>query len=276
MKLFAHCQRAADVLSTGPWIGLREGALKVRLVSIVVAAGALLAAAVSGASAQTEAEFVNAFAGDWQIHDSSYSRNGQRCQFNLMSEPEEGRYKLENKSCGGAFEQVTRWGIVDGQMIFVAGTDVVATLGGNQRRMTGATSAGEPVILDRAGARGGATQLQSAYQSAGCYYLGFSDSCAAETELSKPSAAEGQPARINVLVNLNVRAEAREDANVVGVVPMNSCVVTEVCATAADGVWCRAQFGERTGWLRKLALRQNRWPIVTFVNQCPPQEGAGG
>src|SRR5690606_3923551 len=141
--------------------------------------------------------------------------------------------------------------------------------GGNQRRMTGATNAGAPVILDRVGVRGNAAQLQAAYQAAGCYYLGFSDRCSAESELSKPVIAEGQPTRINVLVNLNVRAEARDDASIVGVVPMNSCVVTDVCATAADGVWCRAQFGERTGWLRKLALRQNRWPIVTFANQCP-------
>ena len=248
--------------------------MKVRLLSLFVVAGAAWASMASGAAAQTEAEFVRAFAGDWQVHDSVYSRDAQRCQLKLLSEAEEGRYRLENTSCGGEFAQVSRWSIVDGQMILAAGGEVVATLGGNQRRMTGATGSGAPVILDRVGAGGQGSQIQAAYQASGCYYLGFTDRCASESELAKPAAAEGQAARINVIVNLNVRAEARDDASVVGVVPINSCVVTEVCATAADGVWCRAQFGERTGWLRKLALRQNRWPIVTFLNQC--QEDAGG
>jgi hypothetical protein len=37
---------------------------------------------------------------------------------------------------------------------------------------------------------------------------------------------------------------------------------------ASDGPWCRAKFGDTTGWLRKFAIRQNRWPIVTFANSC--------
>ncbi|MEO4000465.1 hypothetical protein [Mesorhizobium sp. CAU 1732] len=40
---------------------------------------------------------------------------------------------------------------------------------------------------------------------------------------------------------------------------------------ATDGAWCRAKFGERTGWMRKLALRQNRRAIVTFEDFCPKQ-----
>ncbi|HWK63640.1 MAG TPA: hypothetical protein VNS34_01795 [Rhizobiaceae bacterium] len=53
--------------------------------------------------------------------------------------------------------------------------------------------------------------------------------------------------------------------------PTQTCVTTELCITSTDGPWCRAKFGERTGWMRKLALRQNRWAIVTFENFCPKQ-----
>jgi SH3-like domain-containing protein len=85
-----------------------------------------------------------------------------------------------------------------------------------------------------------------------------------------PPASEG--ASVQVLVNLNVRAEARDDAEVVGVVPSQTCVTTELCLTATDGAWCCAKFGERTGWMRKLALRQK--PLGhRHLRQLLPQAG---
>lgn len=241
-------------------------ALKIRLLSILALAGAFCAA---DASAQTEAEFVAAFAGEWRIHDEAFAQGVQICRLTLRSEAEEGRYKLDRATCGGELSDVSSWGIADGQMAFFTGEEVAVTLGGTQRRMSGNTKSGAPVILERAGATGPAEQLQAARQAAGCYYLGFTNRCATEADLAKPAqAGTGEPARVNVIVNLNVRAEARDDAGVIGVIPANSCVSTSVCATASDGVWCRAEFGDRNGWLRKLALRQNRWPVVTFLNQC--------
>jgi uncharacterized protein YraI len=82
------------------------------------------------------------------------------------------------------------------------------------------------------------------------------------------SSAPDAEKKINVIVNLNVRAEARDDAGIVGVVPENSCVAVERCLTASDGVWCQAKFGDKDGWIRKVALRQNKWPILTFTNGC--------
>ena len=232
-------------------------------------AGAMWAACVTTASAQTEADFVAAFAGDWQIHDESFAQGVQICRLALRNEAAEGRYKLDRSTCGGELANLSTWGIVEGQMALLAGEEVVVTLGGTQRRMSGNTKSGAPVILERAGATGGAQQLQAAYQASGCYYLGFTNRCAPQSELEKPrAAAEGQPVRVKVVANLNARAEARDDAGIIGVVPANSCVTTSACVTASDGVWCRAEFGDRPGWLRKLALRQNRWPVVTFVNSC--------
>lgn len=244
--------------------------MKLRLLPVSMVAGAILAAGAAGASAQTEADFVAAFSGDWQIYDEGFAQGVQICRLTLRGEAVEGRYKLDRATCGGELAGVSGWGIAGGQMaLFADGAEPVVTLGGTQRRMSGNTKSGAPVILERAGAGGAAEQLQAAYRASGCYYLGFTNRCAAEADLAKPAAASQEaPARVKVIVNLNVRAEARDDANVIGVVPINSCVATSPCVTASDGVWCRAEFGDRAGWLRKLAVRQDRWPVITFLNAC--------
>ncbi len=114
--------------------------------------------------------------------------------------------------------------------------------------------------------------LKAARKASGCYYLGFTKTCADEAQLAKPTVpAGGTGAQVSVLVNLTVRAQARDDANAVGIVTANTCIVTDACVEANDGVWCRARFTDRVGWLRKLALRQGQWPVVTFVNQCAKQ-----
>lgn len=244
--------------------------MKLRLLPVSVVASVIFAAWATGASAQTEADFVAAFSGDWQIHDEGFAQGGQTCRMTLSGEAVESRYKLDRASCGGELAEVSGWGIAGGQMaLFAGGDEPVVTLGGTQRRMSGSTISGAPVILERAGAGAPAEQLQAAYRASGCYYLGFTNRCAAKADLAKPaSVSQETRARVKVIVNLNVRAEAREDAGIIGVVPINSCVATNTCVTASDGVWCHAEFGDRTGWLRKLAIRQNRWPVVTFLNVC--------
>lgn len=219
------------------------------------------------AHAQTEQEFINAFAGQWQVVDSHYAAENEPCRIDLGRGPAaEGRYPLTLQGCKAELSLVTGWGISDGQMsLFDAAGTVIARLGGNQRRMSGNSGSGAPVILERSGAGGTAALLEAARRASGCIYAGFTDKCAPQDQLSKP---EGDAPKVEVLVNLNIRAEARDDASIVGVVPANSCVSTELCVTATDGVWCRARFNNETGWLRKLALRQNRWPVVTFFNAC--------
>ena len=228
-----------------------------------------LAGQASVASAQSEAEFVAVLAGQWEAYDDGYAVEGKHCIITLKDSKAGADYELSTESCGMELGMLNSWRIVEGQLGLVADGVVVASLGGNQFRMSGNSNIGAPVILDRVGETAAMDRILDAYKSSGCYYLGFTSTCVDEAQLSKPAVpSDGSPARIGILVNLNVRAEAREDANVVGVVPANSCIVTEVCATASDGVWCRARFGEITGWLKKLALRQERWPVVTFVNQC--------
>lgn len=237
-----------------------------KFLAVLLVAGSASAVHATAASAQSEAEFVDAFSGEWRIHDETFAQGVQICRLNLRDEAAEGRYELEVQTCAGNLAEVSAWGIVEGQLALFAGEEVAATLGGTQRRLTGTTKSGNPVILDRGSDV--PDGLQTALAASGCYYLGFTDRCATDADLSKPAAEADTPARVNVIVNLNVRAEARDDAAVIGVAPVNSCIATSTCLAASDGVWCRAEFGERAGWLRKLALRQNRWPIVTFLNQC--------
>lgn len=152
--------------------------------------------------------------------------------------------------------------------LFDAASEVIARLGGGLQRVSGTSASGAPLIYEKVGVAGNAAELESARRAGGCIYLGFTSKCA-DAEQAAPPAAER--ASVQVLVNLNVRAEARDDAEVVGVVPTQTCVTTELCMMATDGAWCRAKFGGKTGWMRKLALRQNRWAIVTFENSCPKQ-----
>lgn len=245
---------------------------------IAIAAGAMrrwiaaasLALLVAGAAhAQSEEEFVGAFAGEWQVVDARYVEGTGPCRLTLGREARQpGRYDIELQSCGGFLALVGSWGIADGQMsLFDESGAVVAKLGGSQRRMSGNAANGDPVIIEKAGLPGMANMLEAARRASGCFYAGFTDNCAPVTELSKP---EGEELRLNVLVNLNVRSEARDEASALGTIPANSCISADLCMEATDGVWCRAQFDGRSGWFRKLALRQNRWPVVTFFNSCSP------
>jgi len=238
--------------------------------SLAAAAAFAMAAGLlpSIATAQSEADFVAAFAGEWQVYDEAFASGGERCRLTLKQEPQDSTYVLENRSCGSELSGVSTWAIANSQMVLLAGADFVVSLGGNQRRMTGTTAAGMPVILERIGAENEARLLQAARRVTNCFYLGYSSDCASSSDVGKPTAEADQDLQINILVNLNVRAEARNDASVIGVVPADTCIVVELCTTASDGVWCRAGFGDQTGWVRKTVIRQDRWPVVTFVNQC--------
>src|SRR5690606_16419565 len=114
----------------------------------------------------------------WQIHDEAFADGVQICRLTLHGETDAGRYKIDRATCGGELSGVSSWGIAGGQMVLFASDEAVVTLGGSQRRMTGTTKSGAPVVLERAGVDSDA-ELQEARRAAGCYYLGFTDRCAA-------------------------------------------------------------------------------------------------
>jgi hypothetical protein len=235
----------------------------------VVASVFLLIFGASLARAQSETEFIAAFAGEWRVYDPGFGADGGQCSLLLKKDKVDAAYTLDKANCGGDLAQSMRWGIADSQLaLFDADGKILARMGGNQRRMTGTTTGGKPVVFDRYGVKGPAQDLHAAAKAGGCIYVGFTKQCAAEADLAPPTVAPSGETKVKVIVNLNVRTEARDDAAAVGVVPEGSCVAVDNCLTAVDGVWCQAQFEEKHAWLRKLALRKNKWAIVTFVNKC--------
>ena len=143
----------------------------------------------------------------------------------------------------------------------------VAALGGNQRRITGVI-AGAPrgaIVVESGSGDGNSARLNQAVSRHGCVSRGFTDRCIQGGNLVGPDFAEDSEGVIEVIVNLNVRAQPRHDAPVIGTVPRAAKITVSECLLASDGVWCAAQFGEEIGWLARTGLRQNEWPVATFV-----------
>ena len=160
-----------------------------------------------------------AFSGKWKVFDARFGKSDQRCVLDLGKTPVQKNFSLTSADCGDDLAAAAGWGIVDKQLALLGSGDLVlARLGGNQRRMTGTTADGRLIILDRADGTVGV--LEAAVKASGCYFLGFTDTCAPMEELADPLVAN--PAgdkKVKVIVNLNARAEARDDASIVGAVP---------------------------------------------------------
>ena len=94
--------------------------------------GGLLLAILSTSTvqAQTEAEFVSAFVGDWVVVDSLYERDDKSCAISLSDQGQEGIYGLTSSNCNLELADLSGWRIQDGQMLLLAGENQVATLGG--------------------------------------------------------------------------------------------------------------------------------------------------
>jgi hypothetical protein len=229
----------------------------------------LLAACLFAAPAlaQSEADFIAAFSGKWQVYDQHMATGKTPCQLDLSNLGTDGKLAVSPNGCAAPLSDARNWTIEGSQLVLYNATPaVVVKLGGNQKRITGSTDAGLPIILERQGGDGTAALLLAASNASGCYYLGYGTKCADKSELGPPDMSAG--AKVSVQVNLNAHGEPRSDANTVGTVPMGTCIAVQVCVVASDGPWCRATIGTQTGWLRKLTIRQNRWPVVAFTNSC--------
>lgn len=229
----------------------------------------VVGAATSPALAQSQADFVNAFSGKWQVYEQRLAAGTGLCQLDFSAHADGAHMGLTATNCGPPLASAAAWAIEGSQLVlYDAQNKPVVKLGGNQKRVTGTAANNTPVILERAGGDGTAAMLQAAYNASGCYYLGYTQACAPRSELAEPTPAPDGQMQIQLLANLSVHSEPRSDADVVGTAQKGTCVAVDSCTMASDGPWCRATFGKTTGWLRKLTMRQNRWPVVTFVNSC--------
>ncbi|WP_439816939.1 hypothetical protein [Zavarzinia sp. CC-PAN008] len=218
--------------------------------------------------AQSRDEFIQAFAGEWRVVDARFAAPDSPCLLSLSREPRDDAYAVAQTGCKAELANVRQWNIANSRMVLGDGTAPVVTLGGTQRRMSGTSSDGTPFVLERT-MPGDVDSLAAARQAYGCYFEGFTSQCAPADAVQAPTPQGDGTSRVKVLVNLNVRVEARGDSDILGVVPADSCVVVDACVTTTDGAWCRAGFGDKQGWLRKLALRRDTWPVVTYANSCP-------
>jgi len=231
----------------------------------------------SFAHAQDQAAFIKAFSGQWFAFDPQYGADGMTCAMSLESDAPETDSKLAitTKNCSTPLAGVKGWDIQQGQLGFYdsAGTRV-ATLGGSQNRITGELDATERgLVLERAQGDESTQKIAAAIGRHRCIYVGMSQKCADPAELRKPAMTEegGTYGSVGIIVNLNVRDQPRSNAPVVGTLPTGACLKVNFCTSTSDGIWCRARFGERNGWVRKTALRQDEWPVLTFLNSCVPE-----
>jgi hypothetical protein len=235
----------------------------------IVACLALLAVSVPPARAQSQPEFVNAFSGNWQVYEQRLSTTSAGCRLELSGLARGTRLSLATSDCVPPLSSASSWSIEGSQLVLYDAQDrPLVKLGGNQRRVTGTTTTDLPLVLERAGGDGTSTKLQALYNAGGCYYLGYTQTCAPRSELAEPAPAPDGRIQIGLLANLGVHSEPRGDSDLVGTAQRGSCIVVDACTMASDGPWCRAKFSSTTGWLRKLTVRQNRWAIVAFSNSC--------
>lgn len=230
----------------------------------------LVGLAVAGpALAQSQADFVNAFSGKWQIYEQRLAAGSGMCKLDLSKNADGAHMALKVTDCATPLASATSWSIEGSQLVlYDAQGKQMVKLGGNQKRVTGTSEDNTPIILERAGGDGTAARLQATYNASGCYYLGYTQTCASRAELGEPAPAPDGRIQINLAANLGVHSEPRGDSAVIGTAKKGSCIAVDTCTMASDGPWCRATFGQSTGWLRKLTIRENRWPVVTFTNSC--------
>lgn len=206
--------------------------------------------------------FAAAFAGDWLIFDGRYATAATPCRIQLKAEGDP--LAVITRDCHAAIAEVKFWRIEAGQLRLVTAAGLFARLGGTTARVSGWDKAGEPLVLDRDAGPALADPIIFARKTKGCWFVGYSDKCATAAQARRPAEKN---ARICTVVDLKLRGEARPETGVVGVLPAQTCVGTEVCVITASGPWCFIRFATAAGWVRQHALRQEEWPVLTFVAQ---------
>lgn len=218
------------------------------------------------AVAQTEEALREAFSGEWFIFDERFGEDGGTCSIRLKAAGSDPSMTAETQDCAQPISKAEGWNIRDGQIFVLGSEGAILTMGGNQYRLTGEiASVGESVIVERAQGNSHSRRLAEALRKHTCYYRGTSDICAEAGSVGLPIIdANLGYAVIETISNLNVRAQPRHDAGIIGTVPKETEIQVDQCLTASDGIWCRAVFGRDNGWLAMTALRLNEWPVVTF------------
>ncbi|WP_373235933.1 SH3 domain-containing protein [Cohaesibacter celericrescens] len=220
----------------------------------------------SPALAQSTNAVAKAFAGQWVSYDHNFSAQAS-CNLDFSASKQGDLYPIKQSNCIGEMATISGWKIQNNQLLFIGTNKApIAVVGGNQERLSGTmVTSKRPVIFEKLAL---AQKIVKARKAIGCSYVGYSKTCASPRQFSPPNIAEGTTAPLKILVNLNTRSEPRNNAKVVSVLKPNTCVSATVCTVASDGLWCKIKTGQTEGWIKKQAVRQKKWPILTFENGC--------
>lgn len=227
--------------------------------AVLLALAALLLPLQHGAVGQTRGDFVDAFAGEWRTLSGNFTGSGERCALSLAAD-EGSPLPLTNDGCMRELAPASAWEIEAGQIVlYDPNGRELARLGGNQRRLNGSTLDGNAIVLER-------QDGPFAIAEVGCVYLGYTSSCAGLDDIATPRVEDG--AQISVLTRANMRATASLSADVLDIVPANTCLPVSRCTAGPDGSWCETRFENRTGWIKKQSIRLDRFPTIVFANEC--------
>ncbi len=219
------------------------------------------------AFAQSESDFIEAFSGEWYVFDAAMRDGSQTCKLNLNADATDSAPTASTAGCAMPLDTVSTWSIDEGRIILAAEGGEIAVLGGNQFRVTGDFSqSGDSLVVERAQGDGNSVKIAAALRKHRCFYLGFTQDCADQSDLGLPEIdADAGFAEVTTLATLNARAQPRRDAPILGSIAAGTNVRVNQCLSTSDGPWCRARFGDGTVWLAMTALRQEEWPIVTYT-----------
>lgn len=228
--------------------------------------------------AQSNEAFLDAFAGQWYSFEPRNALSSAPCNVLLenLVQPEgvvdeaQVSPKAIITNCVAPLDSVQAWGIDDGQLVlFSSNNSIVARLGGNPNRISGDMGDFSPLVLERQTGDPANAGYVAALRKYRCVFKGYSSECATSEQMAEPVIGGSSfTTEIQTLVDLNVRDQPRQNARVVGTIDRGTCVAVNYCLASSDGVWCRTQFGQASAWMRKVALRQEEWPIMTFQNSC--------
>ena len=216
--------------------------------------------------AQSEQDFIDAFAGQWFVFDPAMRSDGDACELNLSAEKEGDLLPVTTRGCTPLLSSADYWVIRDGRIVLSSSNAELAVLGGNQFRVTGEINETEnSLVIERAQGDGSSARIATALTRYKCYFVGFTQQCAVREDMKIPTIdTQSGVGSIETLATLNARSQPRRDAPSLGNIAEGTTVLVNQCIVASDGTWCRASIGDDRVWLAMTALRQEKWPILTF------------
>lgn len=220
----------------------------------------------SFAADRAEPRAIDVLSGHWYVFDPKFSVGAFACRIDLSKTATETYPEARSAHCAFPFNSAARWGYENGRLrILDRDGKEIADLGGSVTRLSGALG-GAPgeVILEKVDAASDAKGIKTAIAQFGCVFHGYTQDCSLpEPEAADPGRIEGR--RVRTLTKLNVRAHPGLKAKIVGYIDKDVELSTDYCLRTSAEIWCKATFGDKSGWMTSIALREGKWAVRTLA-----------